>query len=401
MERFTRRSVISSGLSVALGGYSAVNPGEPPTNRGSRTEPPSSDGRDSRDSGSPRSATTDDQRSSLPPVDIRGAIYVPARAFNIYQMWDDYDREEIERDFGYAGRVNLNAIRTWVNYEYWKQEPGACAAKLEHLLSTAADEGLRVLLILFEGIGGAPTRDNLTDTDPRTAMSIASPGPSVIKNRRRWDEPRRFVNWVMDRHGDDERLLGIEVMNEPGWFKNKPAFTHSMLKTLNRHRGSVPLTVGSTSMINNIEYYDEGCEILQFHYNFPINASEFTDALRQIAIVDRSTAAPVWLTEWQRIRSGRGAHAAPAEDELVPNYASMAPHIHAAGFGNFFWSLMVKPAFNRSQRHKGVLNGLFHEDGAVWSLDDARAIKAMSGDSEFHGEQRQKWPEWAEAVKNG
>ncbi|QLG64120.1 glycoside hydrolase [Halorarum salinum] len=328
-------------------------------------------------------------------------MYLPARAFNTYQMWSDYDREVVERDFGYANRVNLNAIRTWVNYEYWNREPRDCAAKLEHLLSTAADEGMRVLLILFEGIGSRPTEDNLTDTDPQTATSVASPGPSIIRNRDRWDEPKRFANWVMDRHGDDERLLGIEVMNEPGWFEGKPAFTRAVLEALDRREGSVPLTVGSTSMINNVDYYEAGCDVLQFHYNFPIDATKFRDALRQVSIVERSMEAPVWLTEWQRIRSGRGSHAAPAEDERVPNYASMAPHIHEAGFGNFFWSLMVKPAFNRSQRRKGVLNGLFHEDGAVWSREDARAIKAMSGDPEFHGEKRQEWPEWAESARQG
>lgn len=389
------------GLTAVLGGRWASTAGESPTERGERSETPPPDGRGCNDEGSPQAVPTGARRCHPPPVDVRGAIYLPARAFNTFQMWSNYDRGVVERDFGYASRVNLNAIRTWVSYEYWNREPRACAAKLEHLLSTAANEGLRVLLILFEGIGGRPTQENLTDTDPRTAMSVASPGPSVIRNRDRWDEPKRFVNWVMDRHGDDERLLGIEVMNEPGWFENKPEFTRAMLETLDRRRGSVPLTVGSTSMINNIDYYDAGCDILQFHYNFPIDETKFRDALRQVAIVRRSVEAPVWLTEWQRIRSGRGSHAPPAADERVPNYASMAPHIHAAGFGNFFWSLMVKPAFNRSQRRKGVLNGLFHEDGAVWSLDDARAIKAMSGYPEFHGDERREWPEWAEGARQG
>lgn len=33
-----------------------------------------------------------------PPVDIRGAIYIPTRAYNIYQMWHFYDPEVVERD---------------------------------------------------------------------------------------------------------------------------------------------------------------------------------------------------------------------------------------------------------------------------------------------------------------
>ena len=42
--------------------------------------------------------------------------------------------------------------------------------------------------------------------------------------------------------------------------------------------------------------------------------------------------------------------------------------------GNFFWSLMVKPAYLKGQRLKGTVNGLFWPDGSVLSLRDARAI---------------------------
>ncbi|HZE17136.1 MAG TPA: hypothetical protein VE197_16360, partial [Mycobacterium sp.] len=66
--------------------------------------------------------------------------------------------------------------------------------------------------------------------------------------------------------------------------------------------------------------------------------------------------------------------------------------------GNFFWSLMLKPAYSLTQRRRGLLNGVFHEDGAVWSKKDARSLKAMSGDSTFHGRERKEWPDWAKEV---
>ena len=42
--------------------------------------------------------------------------------------------------------------------------------------------------------------------------------------------------------------------------------------------------------------------------------------------------------------------------------------------GSFFWSLMVKPAYLTAQRPNGTFNGLFHEDGSVYSLEDYQAI---------------------------
>jgi hypothetical protein len=85
---------------------------------------------------------------------------------------------------------------------------------------------------------------------------------------------------------------------------------------------------------------------------------------------------PVWITEWQRLRpagNGWNQHKLP-QNELFPDFASLAPHVRKAEIGNYFWSLMVKPAYLTPQRNIGTINGLFYEDGSVYSLADARAI---------------------------
>ncbi len=337
----------------------------------------------------------------MKPVDTRGALYLPARAFNHYQMWANYDPDVVERDLGYATRVNLNSIRTWANFEYWEEDPERHLDRLEHFLSTADDHGLKVLFGLFDAIGKEPTRKRLNNTDLKTATAVQSPADGIIDNRGRWEETREYVRWFMENFKDDDRLLGIEAMNEPGWRAGTKEFTRGMFETMKRNRGSVPLTVGSTSIANDVDYAEWGSDILQFHYNFPQSRAILADALRQIKIIRERTDKPVWLTEWQRVRSGRGFHTAPGPDQRIPNYSSMAPVIQHYGFGNFFWSLMVKPAHVRSQRQHGILNGLFHEDGAVWSRDDARAIKAMSGDPSYDGPVRNQWPDWLKPVKGG
>ena len=37
---------------------------------------------------------------------------------------------------------------------------------------------------------------------------------------------------------------------------------------------------------------------------------------------------------------------------------------------------MLKPAYLQKQRKRGRMNGVFHEDGAVFSVEDARAVAA-------------------------
>ncbi|EJN57702.1 hypothetical protein HSB1_40630 [Halogranum salarium B-1] len=330
-------------------------------------------------------------------VDVRGAIYIPSRAYNLYQMWQHYEPAVIERDLTYATRINLNAVRTWLSYEAWRENPRGHERALDHFLQTAADRDISVLLGLFDGVGRSPTPKRLADTNPKSATGLSSPPKRVLENRQLWDRPRQFVHWFMERYRDDDRLLGIEVMNEPGWKVSKKVFAREMFRTLRERRGTVPLTVGSTSIANNAEYRRWGNEIAQFHYNFVKDRATYRTMLSRVRLCRDALDMPVWLTEWQRTRDGRGFTAEPKPGEKTPDYASLAPTIQEAGVGNFFWSLMVKPAWVQPQRKNGVISGVFHEDGSVWSVEDARAIKAMSGDASFDGEERPEWPEWAKA----
>lgn len=332
------------------------------------------------------------------PVDVRGALYVPSRAWNTFQMWHDYDEAVIERDLGYAASIGVNAVRTWVSFEQWERDRGALEKRVDHFLATADGYGMAVLFGLFESVGKEPTEANLHATDPVRAPPVQSPSSRVIQNRFLWDEPREYVRWFVERYGDDDRLLAVEVMNEPGWLPETKRFAGGMFETMAEHRGSVPLTVGSTSMANNAEYLDWGADVLQFHYNFPDTTAAFHDLLPQAESIGRELGVPVYLSEWQKT-ADFGWNGTAVVDDWQPDYASLAPTVHRHGVGNFFWSLMVKPAYVRYMRKRGVINGLFHEDGAVWNRDDARAIKAMSGDPEVDREQRREWPDWASEVE--
>lgn len=331
------------------------------------------------------------------PVNVRGAIYIPTRAFNIYQMWRGYDRAVVERDLGYASRLNLNAIRVWTSFEWWREDRKAHEKALDHLLSTAADEGLKVLVGLFDAVGAEATRENLEDTDLESATAVEEPSRNIVENESRWDEPRGYVRWFIDLYGADDRLLAIEAMNEPGWDLKQKAFARGMFKTMRQNRRSVPLTVGSTSLINCVDYAEWGSEVLQFHYNFPRNREVFQRLLSDAADISEKLDRPAWMSEWQRVRSSGGGFAGELEgDEWAPKYRTLAPALREIGVGSFFWSLMLKPAFTPRQRKLGAINGVFHEDGAVWSLEDAQAIASLSGESEFDGEERSDRPEWME-----
>lgn len=336
-----------------------------------------------------------------PPVDVRGAIYIPARAYNHYQTWREYDPAEIERDLGYLSRLNLNAVRIWLSYMWWKEDRAAHVNALEHFLDTAAANHAAVVVSLFDAVGKTqPWKEVLLRDDPASAVPAAGPLSQVIENPDQWDEPREYVRWFMDRYRHDARLLAIETMNEPGWYDPAQDFARGMFQTMRENRGEVPLTVGATSLIHALEYLKWGTDILQFHYNYPRSRVAMRRVAADAMAHARRLDVPVWLTEWQRTRPSSVGFDGDIEGaEWQPKYRTLTPVIQDLGLGNFFWSLMVKPGFTPSQRKMGTVNGIFHEDGAVWNLNDARAITATSGIESFDGMERSTRPDWMRMEK--
>lgn len=327
---------------------------------------------------------------------IKGAIYLPSQAYNAYQMWAEYSKEETARDIVYAKRLNLNALRVWISYEYWKDHPQELFNRLDDFLDQCYAQGIRVMPVLFEKVGVEPTQEALVNKDPLSAFCVYSPGTDILNDSARWSEPQAYVEDFMSRFHSDVRVLAIEVFNEPfGLTRFK--FARAMFRAAADKRGTCPLTIGCINLEHNIYFLDLGIDILQHHENFPSSREQIEATLKRLEETRELLDKPVWLTEWQRIRpttTGWGDQQLDAI-ERGPDYAEYARILAEHNIGHFFWSLMVKPAYLPPQRKKGTINGVFHEDGAVWNLDDAIAI---SGDPSFSAEERAEWPEWAKII---
>ncbi|MFB6131172.1 MAG: cellulase family glycosylhydrolase [Salinigranum sp.] len=340
-------------------------------------------------------------------TDVHGAVYVPARAYNAYQIWADYDPGTAERDLGYASALHLNAVRTFLSFEHWRERPDAHAEAVSHFLGVASDAGLGVVPVLFESAGADPTSSTLADRDPATAAAVRSPAGDVIRTRQRWSGggggggilgsvrqaaglgsdrgPREYLEWFVDRFGDDDRVLALEVMNEPGGWEARERFAGAMLRAAREAGATVPLTMGCKSVENNRLFDDVGLDVFQFHHNLPSTADGARAKFAAVAEAADEAGVPVWLTEWQRTTE-------QSPDVLLPHYASLAAAVRESDLdGDFFWSLMLKPAYLPTQRERGRMNGVFHEDGAVFSLDDARAVAA---DSSLDLPERRRAPAW-------
>ena len=323
-----------------------------------------------------------------PPATIHGAIYVPSDAYNAPQLWKHFNLAETKRDFGYARSIHLNALRMWASYEFWQQSPQKFQSEFDQMLGAAHDDGIRILISLFENDGVPPTQENMWATDPATAFDIQSPGRDIATgDKAGWEAPRHFVEWFIKRYGNDDRVLAIEVMNEPNvGRKDQPGtmpFALSMFQTAKSLQGTVPLTLGSARIDTAKLFVPLGLDIVEYHDNFPHTTAGLEDSIQKALDYGKQVNLPVWLTEWQRLRTGDAGFGAKGIDpsERLSDYASMAPTLRKYPIGTFFWSLMVKRAYLKGQRLNGTVNGLFWPDGSVVSLRDARAI---AGDDKLH-----------------
>jgi hypothetical protein len=84
-----------------------------------------------------------------PPASIHGAVYVPSNAYNAPQLWKNFNIEETFRDFGYARETNMDALRVWASYEFWKMDPATFQTEVDQMLGAAHDSNIRILFSLF------------------------------------------------------------------------------------------------------------------------------------------------------------------------------------------------------------------------------------------------------------
>jgi len=305
---------------------------------------------------------------------IRGAAYIPVRTCNAYQQWKEYNHVVAERDMEFAQKLNLNAVRIWLSYEYWLEDPKRFAENLEDFVSTSSGKGIYILPSVFECCGAEPSNKTLNCKDQLEADAVRSPGTAITIDRKQWGKPFKFLDWFLDKYKFDKRFLAVEVTNEPRSVEDHQ-FAIALLKRAKSAEGDLPTTVGCEHIADNV-LYKEYIDIYQTHENMPLSEAFLDHLLMRAKLIEGVDHKPLWVTEWQQIRVGGwgfGSEKVRKED-LRPHHATIAPLMHKWKTGNFVWNLMLRPAYLRIPRSIGTFNGVFHEDGSVYSLEDARAI---------------------------
>ena len=149
-----------------------------------------------------------------------GANYVPATATNQIEMWQPgtYDPRRINGELQVAREIGFNTLRVFLHDQLWAQDRAGFLRRIGQFVDIAAGQGIKPLFVFFDscwdphprlGPQKAPTKG------VHNSRWVQSPGAELIDNPRYRPVLRDYVTGVIGAFGNDGRVLGWDLCNEP------------------------------------------------------------------------------------------------------------------------------------------------------------------------------------------
>ena len=257
------------------------------------------------------------------------------------------DQQTLERDLGYAKRVNLNSTRIWLSYQAYEKDPKGYIEKLRNYIRTSKRLGFSTMPSLFNG--NSLTPDMLTP-----------------EFHQRGDA---FAKAIVEAVKDEPGLLMWDIMNEPLWndyFNNAngedkkqhgdqiTAFVRYYVTFVKKVDPANATTVGY-AFSKELEGSADLVDVLTFHDYTPTR-SEIEAAYKIAEDAARKYNKPLMNSETACI-----ARANPYDVVL-----QIAEQHHT---GWYLFNLII-------QGYWGEVHGLFYPDGTV---RDPAIISAIMG----------------------
>jgi hypothetical protein len=283
-----------------------------------------------------------------PPDDLswmRGANYVPSYARNDVGTWADFDPAVIDRELGFAERLRLNTVRTFLQVAVYERDPRAFLERFESFLSLCAKHRIRAMPVVFDSCFGAfPSLATYRSDD-----WVANPGQDRL-GEDQWPKLEAYVRDVVGSHRDDDRIVLWDVMNEPTCTSfNSEAdrariwtFLDHFLDRVRAHDPRHPRCVGVESSALIPKVLDK-VEVLAFH--------DYTRSLREDIRAVKDLAA----------RHGKAAIINEVVMRPGQTFAFAMPILEEERIGWCFWELVLgKTQFSRGA---DPIQGVVYPDG--------------------------------------
>jgi hypothetical protein len=185
---------------------------------------------------------------------VRGVNYASSSVKGHTLTWTQYNAAEVERDLGYAQRLNLNQVRVFITYEAWTADKEAFRKNLVHFVRAAHQRGMGVM----------PTIGSM----PREALQ----GDDGLPLAREW------VQDLVKTVGSEPGLAFWDATNEPDYpptpadrMKRRMKLAKDMAGFFHEFDKKTPVTIGYAS-VAGMEEGAGAVDVLSFHDYSPNRA---------------------------------------------------------------------------------------------------------------------------------
>ncbi len=150
-----------------------------------------------------------------------GANFLPSTAINQLEMWmgETFDPETIDRELGFAESIGMNAMRVYLHDLLWKNDRDGFFDRMCQYLDIAAARGIDTLFVIFDDCWlPDPVYGRQKDPEPERHNPgwVCSPGRKIVRDPAEWAPLEQYVTDLLTTFGNDERILGWDLYNEPG-----------------------------------------------------------------------------------------------------------------------------------------------------------------------------------------
>jgi hypothetical protein len=149
-----------------------------------------------------------------------GTNFNPSTAINQLEMWqaDSFDLETIDEELALSASIGMNTHRVFLHDLLWEQDAEGLLGRIDQFLAAADRHGIRTMLVLFDGVWDPhPELGEQREPVPHRHNSgwVQSPGAEALKDRSQYPRLERYVQGVIGRFEDDDRILAWDLFNEP------------------------------------------------------------------------------------------------------------------------------------------------------------------------------------------
>ena len=309
-----------------------------------------------------------------------GCNYIPRTAINTLEMWQaaTFDPLIIDQELGWAEDLGFNAVRVFLHYLLWQQDPGGLLRRLDRFLEIADRHHIGTMFVLFDdcwdpkfALGPQPA--------PRPGVHnsgwVQCPGPALLEAPDRWGVLEAYTKGVIGFFRDDRRVLAWDLYNEPGNSGYGPRslpLVRSVFAWARAASPSQPLTVGvwdeSPDLAGLNAFQTAASDIVSFH-----SYQNRADAEKRIAALE-AHGRPLVCTEYMARTAGS-------------RFEDILPLFRAEGIGAMNWGFAkgktqtIFPWGSKEGSPEPAVwfHDVFRPDGVPYREAEAALIRRLSG----------------------